>query len=175
MRQNDKETRVQELAGVFDTNRTFFFFDYTKMNVAQAVDLRRLLRKNSASLKVVKNRLALRALKQDFPDALKSALRSPTAIAYTSSDPVALAKALKQFAVQNKVLVVKGGLVEGRYVAAERFEEITRLAPRPELLGRIGSLMVSPLLNFLRAWQGPVAIFGRLLSQLQDKKVDQTS
>ena len=87
---------------------------------------------------MVKNRLALRALKAEFPETLKRAFRKPTAIAYTAADPVLLAKALRDFAVQNKVLVMKGGMFKGQYVPAERFDEITKLLP-PGPPGKIGA------------------------------------
>jgi len=172
MKRETKETRIKELVDILNSNETFYLFDYNKMTVAQAVDLRRILRKNASALKVVKNRLALRALKEEFPAELRTSFRSPTALAFTAADPIALAKALKDFAARSKVLVVKGGLVQGRYFPAERFEEITKLASRETLLAKIGFLMAYSLQRFLWTWQAPLSQTGILLSQLKDKKQD---
>jgi len=170
MKRETKETRINELVDILKSNETFYLFDYNKMTVAQSVDLRRILRKNSSALKVVKNRLALRALESEFAGELKSSFRGPTAFAFTAADPILLAKALKDFAARNKVLVVKGGVVQGRYFPAERFEEITRLASRETLLAKVGFLMASPLHRLLRTWQAPLSQMGILLSQFKDKK-----
>jgi large subunit ribosomal protein L10 len=170
MKREQKEARIKELADIFKSDGTFYLFDYNKMSVAQSVDLRKTLRKHGSSLKVVKNRLALRALKAEFPDALRGSFRKPTAVAFTAADPILLAKTLKEFATQNKVLVVKGGVVQGQYFPAERFDDITKLASRQALLGKVGFMMTYPLTKLLRTWQAPLTSAGILLSQLKNKK-----
>ena len=170
MKREQKSERIGQVADVLKSNDTFFLFEYNKMTVAQAVTLRKTLRKQGSALKVVKNRLALRALKAEFPDDLKAAFRKPTAMAYTAADPILLAKTLREFSVQNKILVMKGGIVQGRYVPAERFEEITKLASREALVGKIAVMMAHPLTKLLRTLQAPLVNTVLLLSQLKDKK-----
>jgi large subunit ribosomal protein L10 len=65
---------------------------------------------------------------------------------------------------------MKGGLVEGHYFPAARFEEIVKLASRRQLLGKVGYLMAYPLMQLLRTWQAPLTSVGSLLSQLKNKK-----
>ncbi len=170
MKKETKIERIGELNAIFSRHSTLYLFDYTKMTVAQATALRKALRKQGASLKVVKNRLALRAMSGVIPADLQPAFRKPTAVAYTSSDPIVLAKAVKEFAVQTKAMAIKGGLVEGRYFGPERFDEVVKMAPRPVMLGRIGMMMAQPLFTLLRALQAPLSNTGVLLGQLKDKK-----
>jgi large subunit ribosomal protein L10 len=170
MKRDEKTKRIDDLSSLLNAHDTFYLFDYNKMTVAQAVALRRTLRKQGSGLKIVKNRLALRALKVKVPDGLKTAFRKPTGLAYTAGDPVLLAKTLKEFAAQNKVLVMKGGIVQGRYVPAERFDEITKLASREVLIGKIAIMMAHPLSKLLRTLQAPLRNTALLLSQLKDKK-----
>lgn len=170
MKQDAKQKLIQDLEENFGRASTAYLLDYTHMTVSQAVALRKLLRKNDYSLKVVKNRLALRALKADFPEALRGYFQKPTAIAFGAEEPVRLAKLLRDFSVQNKVLAFKGGLIEGQLLTPDRFEEVCRLSSRQELLGKIGYLMALPLRQLLRTWQAPVSQLGRLLSQLKEKK-----
>ena len=170
MKREAKEKLVKELGESLDLQRTVYLLDYTKMTVSQAVELRKLLRKNSYSFKVVKNRLALRALKENMPPELKSYFQKPTALAFASEEPVRLARLLKDFSSQKKVLAFKGGLLDGHLVPPERFEEVCRLPSREGLLGKIGYLMAYPLIQLLRTWQAPLTNIGRLLSQLKDKK-----
>jgi large subunit ribosomal protein L10 len=175
VKKETKNLRVDELGAVFAAHSTLFLFDYTKMKVSQATALRKRLRAQGASLKVVKNRLALLALAESVPAELRPAFRKPTAVAYTSANPIALAKTVKEFAMSTKAIALKGGLVEGIYFAPERFDEIVKLAPRPELLAKIAVMMASPLVKLLRTLQAPLSQAGVLLSQLQDKKSKETT
>jgi large subunit ribosomal protein L10 len=170
LKREAKENLVRELEENFERQKTVYLLDYTKMTVSQAVELRKLMRKNAYSFRVVKNRLALRALKDDLPEQLRNYFQKPTAVAFASEEPVKLARLLKDFSVQNKVLTFKGGLLDGRLVPPERFEEVCRLASREELLGKIAYFMAYPLAQLLRTWQAPLTSIGRLLSQLKDKK-----
>jgi large subunit ribosomal protein L10 len=170
MKRQTKETRVRDLDAILKDNDTYILFDYKKMTVAQSVSLRKILRKQACGLKMVKNRLALRSLKTDVPDPLRAAFRQPTALAYTADDPIRLAKTIKDFSVQNKVLVVKGGVLQGHWFAPERFDEISKLSGRTELLGRIGAMMAAPLSGFLRALRAPLGNLGVLMGQLKDHK-----
>jgi len=170
VKRETKQNLVKDLGENFSSQKTVYLLDYTKMTVAHAVELRKLLRKNSYSFRVVKNRLALRALKEDMPRELREYFQKPTAIAFASDEPVKLARLLKDFSARKKVLTFKGGLLDGQIVPPEKFEEICKLASREELLGKIGYLMAYPLTRLLRTWQAPLVNIGRLLSQLKDKK-----
>lgn len=170
MKQDKKEKCIKDLSDIFKTNNTFFLFNYENMTVAQSVELRKTLRKHSFALRVVKNRLALRALHKDFPKELRQSFQNPTAIAYTSQNPINLARLLKEFSAQNNVLTIKGGLVEGHFFLADRFDEITKLSSKQELLGKIAYFVAYPLMKILRTWQAPLNNLGSLLSQLKIKK-----
>lgn len=170
MKRDAKAHTIKNMEESFGRQKTIYLMDYTGMKVSQAVALRRLLKKSSYDFKVVKNRLALRALKEDFPAELRSYFQKPTAVALAAAEPVKLARMLKDFSVQNKVMAFKGGLFEGQLLPPERFDEVCRLASREELLGKIGYLMASPLIRMLRTWQAPLSQMGRLLSQFKEKK-----
>lgn len=165
-----KESLVQELEQDFAQHDTFFLLDFMNMPVSHSVELRRRLRENDFSFKVVKNRLALRALTQDLPEDLRIFFRGPTAIAFAPEKPLRLARILRDFSKQHKVLKFKAGLLEGQFLPEERFEEMANLTSREDLIARIGFLMASPLVNLLRTWQAPIENVGRLLSQLKTKK-----
>jgi len=166
----DKEKQVKELSEAFDRYDNFFLVDFLNMSVAQAVEIRKLCRKNSFSFKVVKNRLALRALKEEFPDDLKLSFQGSTALAFAPQNPIGLARLIQDFSKQNKVLRVKAGILEGQFLTADKFNEVANLASREELLARIGGLMAAPLMKLLRTWQAPLSGLGTLLSQLKTKK-----
>lgn len=170
MKRDAKAQLIKSLEEDFGARSAIYLLDYTGMKVAQAVALRKILKKNSYEFKVVKNRLALRALKEEMPAELRSFFQKPTAVALAANEPVRLARMLKDFSVQNKVMAFKGGLFEGRLMPAERFDEICKLPSRKELLGKVGYLMAFPITQLLRTWQAPLSQMGRLLSQLKEKK-----
>ncbi len=167
-----KEEQVQELKVAFEQNDTFYLLDYVKIPVSKSAELRQQLRENDCSLRVVKNRLALRALKEEFPEELKDFFQGPTAIAYTRENPIVLARLLREFIAQNKILKVKGGLVEGGFVDGDRFKEISSLTSKKDLFGKLGFLMAYPLTQFLKTWQAPYQSLVSMLSQLKDKKME---
>ena len=170
MKRDTKVKQIEALDKMFKENGSYYLLDYEKMTVAQSVELRKALRRNSYSFKVVKNRLALRALSQDVPAELRPYFKKPTAIAFAAREPVALARMVREFSGKNKILTVKGGLIEGQAFPAVRFEEICRLPSRQESLSKIGYFMAYPLTRLLRTWQAPLNQIGVLLSQLKNKK-----
>jgi len=167
-----KQPIIQTLERLFDANDTYYLIDFKRMKVAQAVELRKTLRKNGFVYKVIKNRLALRALGEKCPEALRPLFQKPTAVAFADKDPVLLAKTLRDFSNQGKILAVKGGQVEGRLMPAERFDEVSRLPSRSELLGRLAGLMAQPLRRLLGTLQAPLGDFGLLLGELKKKRSD---
>ncbi len=166
----NKVKQVLELAKVFEQNSTLYLIDYEKISVTKSMELRGQLRENDCSLKVIKNRLALRALKDEFPIELKQYFQGPTAIAFTDKNPIILARLLKNFMVQNKILKVKAGLVEGDFLSEGQFPEIANLTSRDDLLAKLGYMMAYPLTQLLKTWQAPFNSFGSMLSQLKSKK-----
>jgi len=165
-----KEEFIKELNKDFNNYESFYLVDFVNMSVSKAIELRRELRKNSYVFKVVKNRLALRALKEDFPEELKEQFTGPTALAFAPEDPVGLARLIKDFSIKHKLLKVKAGIVEGRYLPSEDFHTVANLSSREDLLARLGFLMAYPLTQLLKTWQAPFSSLGNMLSQLKSKK-----
>ncbi|MBD3415337.1 MAG: 50S ribosomal protein L10 [Candidatus Aminicenantes bacterium] len=165
-----KEQKANQIREDFDNHDTLFLVDYVNIPVSKSIELRTQLRENRCSIKVIKNRLALKALEDEVPEEFKENFRGPTAIAYTESNPVHLARILNDFMDTHKILGVKAGIVEGQIIEGERFKEIATLGSRKELVTKIGYLMAAPLTQFLRTWQAPLTSVGSMLSQLKSKK-----
>ena len=165
-----KESLVKEINENFATHDSFYLFDFINMPVAQTMELRKQLHENSFPIKVVKNRLALRALTEDLPEDLKDYFRGPTAIAFASENPLQLARILRDFSKQHKVLKFKAGLLEGQFLPQDKFEDVANLTSREDLIAKLGFLMANPLITLLRTLQTPIESLGRLLSLLKSKK-----
>ena len=170
MKKDVKAQRIDELKGLFDANGTYYLFNYNKMTVAQATALRKNLRKQGSSLKIVKNRLALRSVPEPLAGALKPVFRTPTAVAYTNGDAVVLAKALKEFQAANKVLVLKGGVVEGA-LRRPRAVRRDRQAPAPDGSGGQGRRPDGrPVVGLPPVPPGPAREFRHPSQSAQDQK-----
>jgi large subunit ribosomal protein L10 len=117
---------------------------YTKLTVAQDYELRKALRGAGAKYQVVKNTLAERAAKGTKVEGALKDLAGVTSIAYTSGDPVAMAKALTKYAKDNPEFTFKVGVVEGRVVAIKEIESLATMPSREELLSKLLFLINAP-------------------------------
>ena len=122
----DKVVELEQLEKAFKGSDSAILVDYKGMNVPQVTELRRQLRSAKANYKVVKNTIAKRALKGTSFEVLEKFFEGTTAIAYTSTDPVALAKALTAFGKTTPTLQIKAAMVQGRAVKPAEVAEIGR-------------------------------------------------
>ena len=111
--------------------------DCRGLTVKEVEQLRRDVRAAEGAMKVYKNTLVKRALADMEMADMDSILEGPSAFVFTTGDPVAPAKALKDFAKQNENLVLKGGIMDGQFQDAAAFEQIASLPSRDQLLGQI--------------------------------------
>ena len=116
MNRTEKQSEVDQLKQDFSKISSAFLVDFRGMKVVDATELRRQIHKSQASLKVVKNTLALLATKGSPMEVLSDYFIGPTAIAYTSDDPVSLAKILNNVSKENPNLVIKAGYLDGSLI-----------------------------------------------------------
>ncbi len=165
-----KEQSVEELRAELAEIQHAILVDFKGLNVAGASDLRRKLRAEEAQFKVVKNSIVERAI-GDLPLAeLKHLLVGQTAIAYTEGDVVGLAKTLSEFAKEFETPKFKGGIVDGVPISAEEFEQLAKLPPREELIGKALYLMNYPITGFVTALSGILRSVVTVLDQIREKK-----
>ena len=139
----------------------------------EVTSLRSRLRESECRYIVVKNRLALRAIEGQALDELRDMFSGPVAAAYSESDPVALAKALTEFAKDVPAIELKGGLVEGQKVDAAQIAEIASLPSREALLAKLVFLLQSPIVRFARSLNEIQRQFVAVLDQVRVKKEEQ--
>jgi len=130
--------------------------DFKGMPVEEMTRLRVKLRENGAELAVVKNTLARIAVTGGTHDVMKGQLKENCAIAFGMHDPVAVAKAVTDFARTSKTLKVKHGSLEGQYLSSEQVEALAKLPGRPELIARALGAMNAVPTNF-------VSLFGNII------------
>lgn len=146
-----KEALVSRYEGGFSTAPHAFLLSFSGISVPQITDLRSRVRQGGGHYEVVKNRLALRAVKGTAMEPLSGYFQGPTAVAYSGEDAVTLAKVLTDFAKEVPAIEFKGGLVGGQPVAAEDIKAIAALPTREELVAKLLFLLQSPVSRFVQA------------------------
>jgi large subunit ribosomal protein L10 len=148
-----------------------FVIGFKGITVNQVTELRNRVRKNGGQYVVIKNTLARLAVAGKPLEQVKEHFTGPTAVVFSKGDPVGLAKVLTDFAKDTPAIEFKGGLVEGRPIAAGQVKEIASLPGRQELIAKLLFLLQSPITRFVRvlAASGPQRL-AIVLDQVAKKK-----
>ena len=171
MNRREKAQEVQSIGELMGSTNHAFLLDFAGLDVAQATELRRKLREQEACMRVVKNRLAVRALEGTPLGQLNEAFVGQTAIAYlTGTDVVGVAKLIRDFAEEHEVLRVKAGVVDGQVITTEEFETLADLPPREALLAKALYLMIYPVAGLVTALRGVIRSSVVVLDQIRLKK-----
>jgi large subunit ribosomal protein L10 len=139
-----KKEQVEKLGEELKNVSNVVVATYTKMTVAQDYELRKALRGAGAKYQVVKNTLAERASKGTRVEEGLKNLAGVTSIAYTTGDPVAMAKALTKYAKEVPEFTFKVGVVEGRVVSIKDIEALSSMPSKEELYSKLLFLINAP-------------------------------
>ena len=170
MNRTEKAAAVETLEQDLAKAGNAILFAFAGLKVTEVTELRRQVRGTQSKYLVVKNTLALRAVKGTPLEQMSEHFRGATAVAYNASSPVALAKVLTTFAKANPNLVFKGALVEGKPVAAKEIQAIADLPSREQLVSRLLALMQSPLRRLVTVLNGPVRNLAGVMHQIAEQK-----
>ena len=165
----EKVNAVAELSQQFSNSSAAVITEYRGLTVKQLGELRRALGRDT-TYAVVKNTLTKRAA-SDAGFAIEDALLTgPTAIAFVRGDAVEAAKGLRDFARTHPLLVIKGGVLDGKALSAGEISRIADLESREVLLAKVaGGLKALPT-RAAGLFQAPLAQVARLAAALQEKK-----
>ncbi len=170
MNRVEKTAVVEELKTTFDQSTGVILMSFDRINVPDITELRDKIRESGSGYKVVKNTLALIAAEETSVSAMADYFKGATGLAYTESDPVALAKTLKEFIKAHPGLQFKAGVVDGQVLSPEEIGSLAEMASREELLSKVLFLLMAPLTNFATAIQSPIKNLAVVLKQLEEKK-----
>jgi len=152
----EKAAKVAELKEVFATAKCAVLVDFCGLTVAQDTELRRKMREVGVAYEVNKNTLIRIAAQEAGVVGLETYLEKNTAVASSSEDAVAVAKAICEFAKANKQLVVKAGVLDGKVISADEVKALAALPPKEVLIAKVLGSMNAPITGFVNVLQGTI-------------------
>lgn len=174
MARSDKATAVAEITEAFQNSSAAVLTEYRGLTVAQLTQLRRALGEQT-TYAVVKNTLTKIAARNAGVEGLDDLLHGPTAVAFVEGDPVEAAKGIRDFARANPLLVVKGGVLEGKAISPDEIRRLADLESREVLLSKLAGALNGSLAKAAGLFQAPLAQVARLSAALQEKAAEDPS
>lgn len=144
-----------------------FVAGFTKLKVSQDYELRKTIKNAGGDYSVVKNTIAEKAAIGTPAEKLMEGLKGMTSIAYTTGDPVGLAKALTTYAKANPNFTFKAGMVEGHAIDVKAIQDLASMPPREEIIAKLLWLINAPAQRLVSAMSG----VGRNLAVVVDQGV----
>jgi len=175
MLKKDKERLVTELADRLRSAQSLIVTDYRGLSVKQIDDLRTKLLEHGVRYTVVKNTLTRLAAEQADAKELLELLDGPTAIAFldTEADPAAAAKVLNEVAGTGRVLVIRGGLLDGKTITEGDVKNLASLPPTDVLRAQLAGALAAPLATIVGLFTAPlrdlVGVIDARIKQLEEQ------
>jgi len=165
----EKSSAVAEITQNFTDASAAVITEYRGLSVKQITELRRALGRDT-TYSVVKNTLTKRAAAEAGVPLDDSLLTGPTAIAFVKGDPVEAAKGLRDFAKTTPLLVIKGGILDGKALSADEVNKIADLDSREVLLAKLAGALKALPTRAAGLFQAPLSQIARLAKALEEKK-----
>lgn len=166
MARPEKAAKVSELGQKFTDSAAVVLTEYRGLTVKDLQDLRRSLG-DGATYAVAKNTLALLAAREVGIEGIESTLVGPTAFAFITGDIAKVTKGLRDFAKAHPFLVIKGGVLEGKFLDAKAVLKLADLESREVLLSKMAGAMKGSLAKAAGTLAAPLSKSARLLGALQ--------
>jgi large subunit ribosomal protein L10 len=174
MARSDKVAAVAELADKFSSSAGVVLTEYRGLSVKALMQLRRSLG-DDASYAVSKNTLTTIAAHEAGLDAIEEQIVGPTAIAFINGDPVVVAKGLRDFARTNPQLVIKGGVLDGKFMTPDEVRRLADLESREVLLAKVAGALQGVLQQAVSLVAAPLSQAARLFAALEQAAGDNPS
>ena len=164
-----KRETVAELREALASSRTLIVSEYRGLTVKELAEIRRALRKQDVTYRIVKNRLMRIAAQDTVGEALSPLLNGPTAIAF-GNDETTTAKAVLDATRAYKLVTITGAVLGTRAIDGEGVRSLASLPPREVLLAKLAGGLKSPAQTLVSLFAAPRRNLGSVLAQVRDQK-----
>jgi large subunit ribosomal protein L10 len=169
MNKQQKGAEVEELAQRFKRASMALVSEYKGITAAEATELRRRLRAVRGELRVAKNTLVRRAIKDTPFAALEGKLGGPVGVILSFEDPVAVAKTITSFKEAGDKLKVRAGVLGGRPISLEDVRALATLPPKEVLMSQLLGLLQAPGSQLVRLLNEPGSALARVIDAIGKK------
>jgi large subunit ribosomal protein L10 len=160
-----------EFEGRFEKANAAIVAEYRGLTVAELTELRRELRKVNGEFKVLKNRVAKKAIMStEKSSALTASLKGPIGVAYLYGDAAAGAKALVEFEKTKEPFKITAGIMEAKFISSAQVKAIADLPSKEVLLGQLVGLLVSPHRGILGVLNAVPRSLVQVINAIKEKK-----
>lgn len=164
-----KAVAIDELAEQLSRANLAILTDYRGLKVTDIQGLRASLRTHDAEFHVAKNTFTRIAAERAGITGLQPVLEGPLALVFAYGEVAGPAKTISDFARTSRILTIKGGVLESRFISANDIEDVASLPSRDVLLGRLVGMLASPMARTVGVLSGP----SRSVAYLLQSRVDQ--
>ena len=169
MRKEQKSAVVENLSGTFKKATIALVSEYRGMSVAETTEVRRKLRAVRGELKVAKNTLIRRALKDTGYSSLEDKLGGPVGLIISTEDPVEIAKTVVGFKDLGEKFKLRGGVVDGKAVTPEEVQALATLPPKEVVFAQLLGLLNAPATRLVRLLNEPGSALVRMIDAIGKK------
>ena len=167
-----KEVLKDQIAERFQNSTASLVAEYAGITAEELASLRVELRNSQTEFRIIKNRVAKKAIEHSVPnaEAIKPQLKGPVGVAHMYGDVAAGTKVLLAFAKQNEKFKVTGGVMDGKALTAEDIKALSELPSKEELIAKIIGTLVSPHRGLLQVMNGVGSNLVRVINAIKDTK-----
>ena len=166
----EKVAMIADFKATIENAKGVVLADFRGIKVAQDTKLRRKMREAGIEYTVIKNNMASIAAKEAGIEGLDQYLKGPLAMVSSANDPVAPAKLIAEFIKENRIMEIKGGLVEGKVIDADGVKALANLPAREVLIAKMLGSMQSPITGLVNVLQGSIRNLVYTLDAVRQQK-----
>jgi len=170
MNRTEKQSMVKDLTEKIQKTKSFLLADYCGLTVEQMTDLRRKLHASKSKVRVIKNRLFKRALKELSIEGLDAHLKGPVAVASSDEDAIMPAKVMVGFAKENEKLKLRAGYMEKQVLTVKMIEALASLPSKEVLLAKLLATMNAPATNLVGVLSAVPRKLVNVINAIKEKK-----
>ncbi len=170
MRLEDKKAVIAELTDMANTSVSVIAADYRGLTVSEMTELRKSARNSGVYMRVYRNTLARRAIKETPFACLTEALVGPIVLLFSREEPGAAARLVKDFTKKNDRLEVCALALGDGLLGPDRLSAVASLPSKDEALAQLMSVMQAPITKFVRTLREPYAQAVRVMGAVRDAK-----